>query len=302
MARLALLAVALFAAACCCARADEIGFSLQQQYNQTTISDLQCDTLQGFFSITVFNGFTEDRIFYAQGQTSGVGTPLNAVPTQLTIPARTAQTLFLYGPSTGAMGTRSIVGRQSLVQVFMVDFNANSAQLIGNQMPVCGGNFSSPCNCAWYQIPCMLDGCSPENYAFFWIVVDLTIALILSILGLVFMAHINNVFGGMIKHFRSQTSHVSSIDEVHYNRYQDMSLDQLRAERDALGQELGQQQYTEEIHRKEEDYDRSHRNSSAAYSDDGPVQEGTPMLPMYSHPSASASTSLYRRFAQHPPR
>lgn len=295
MARLALLAVALLAAACCCARGEEIGFSLQQQYTQTTISDITCNTLQGFFQISVFNGFTEDRIFYAQGQSSGVGTSLNASPAQVTIPARTVGTLFLYGPSTGAMGTRSIVGKTSLVQVFMVDFNANSAELIGNQLPVCGGNFSSPCNCQWYNIPCMLDGCSPEYYAFFWIIVDLIIVLILCILGLVFMAHINNVFGGMIKHFRAHKSNVATIEETHYNRYQNMSLDQLRAERDQLGQELGQQHYTEQLHSIEENYDKLNpRMSAAGYSDDGPLlQEGTEMLPMYSQ---SSSTSLYRRF------
>lgn len=216
--------VVLLAVLCCCARGQVVTISLPQQTTDTKVGLIVCDTVQGFFTITVFNGFTEDRNFYAQGQTSGVGQGLTATPGVVSIPARTSGNLFLYGPSTGAQGQRSIVGRSSLLQVYMMgtpgDPSNPGTSLVGSNREVCGGNFSNQCDCGFANLPCMLDDCSPETFAMFWIYLCLAFVIIVTIIGWFFISNFEVVLGSLFDHFHSKMStNVQSPDQTYEAKY-----------------------------------------------------------------------------------
>ncbi len=260
----------------CCARGQLVGISLQQQVADTHIGTLSCDTIQGFFTISMFNGFTEDRNFFALGQTSGVGQVLTATPLVVTIPARTSGELFLYGPSTSGQGTRSIVGRQTHIQIFMMDPDAQSNQLVGNEVQVCGGNFSNQCDCGFWNIPCMLDDCSPETFAFFWICLDAGIALIVSLIGLFFASDAGVRIGKMFHHFHATMTKNQKTPDQSYEAHYRAELKSGRMTYDQANEEMamlkGRVESPEALNRIHELEDMAKRQammaSNAAYEDE----------------------------------
>lgn len=266
----------LLALACCCVRGQLVGISLQQQVADTHITLITCDTIQGFFTISMFNGYTEDRNFFALGQTSGVGQALTATPLVVTIPARTSADLFLYGPSTSGQGTRSVVGRQTHMQVFMMDPDAQTNVMVGNELQVCGGNFSNQCGCGFWNIPCMLDDCSPETFAFFWICLDAGIALIVWLIGAFFISNSDVWLGKLFHHFHAKmSSNVPSTDqsyEAHYEAelksgrmsYDDANQRMLMLKSRVESPEAQQRVHElEDLHRREQML-----NAGASYEDD----------------------------------
>lgn len=272
--------VLLLAALACAAGAQQVGFTLQTQYEDTKISNISCDTVQGFLTVTIFNGFTETREFYVSGQSNGVAAPLDPVPTSTMINGRTTGQLFLYGPSTGAQSSRGIVGVRSQVNAFMVDPLATSGvSLIGSKFFVCGGNYSSHCSCGFFHYFCQIDECSPDRFAWFWMVNDFFIILIVSVIGL-FMVYNGSTARMRVNdhHAANMTRNVPTPDQLAEARFKermhskDMSIDDLRALRAELQQRVRGAEHQHGLSLALAEVESA---AAASQYDTSPDQEGT---------------------------
>jgi len=164
--------------------AQNVGYTVTQQIADTVISNITCDQNSGYFTITIFNGYsdTSDKTFFVSGQTDGVGSPLVPNPLQVTIDSRQYGTLYLYGPTNTGAGSRTIVGARSVITAWIVDYETTDAPATPFQTvnTVCG-NATGPCNCGFFRLGCQLSGgCGPENYAFFWLVIVMLPATVLN--------------------------------------------------------------------------------------------------------------------------
>lgn len=228
------------------ANAQTIGLTLQQQTEDTKIANVTCNELEGFFTVTIYNGFVEDRTFYLTGQSDGVGEPLNPTPLQLTILGRTSGNLFLYGPSTGAQGSRSIVGVRSQITAWMVDYASNNpAAIVGEVTRVCGDSYASPCHCSFFNVFCWIDDCSPERSAFFWMFIDFIVAAGVSLIGALGLVNHGAFFSAIVSHFVTNVGNVPTDEEqeekrvLHDMHQKKMSLDDLEREAAELEADVG---------------------------------------------------------------
>lgn len=285
MTRVAHALLALVFVAALGADAQLVGISLVQQSADTKVVNITCDEVQGFFTVTFFNGFTDTRTFYLQGQTDGVGSPLNPIPTQWPVPPRTQYQLYLFGPNTGSQGTRSIVGKRSHITTLMVDPLSSLPQIIndGSQNIVCGDSFSSPCNCSACNVFCQLDDCSPETYACFWFILCLLIASLTSCFCLLPHAAKKISWGNKMDHMSARmnttmpTKEESSENALRAKyRKGEISEDQIRANRADLERQL-QSPDAQNILRREIDiaHDYGAMSSGAFNEDDELVSDGT---------------------------
>ncbi len=280
-----MLLALLVAAAACGVRAQQVGFTLKTQSEDTMISNISCDTVQGFLTVTIFNGFTEDREFYVKGFSDGVGEPLDPVPSSIVLAGRTSGQLFLFGPSTGAQGSRGIVGVRSQVTGYMVDPDATTGiSIIGTKFYVCGGNFSNPCDCGFFNYFCQIDDCSPDKFAWFWMVTDFLIALIVSIFGLLMIYNGSSFQMRVNSHFASHvTRNVATPDqlsEMRFNdglRRQDMTMEDLRAQRDELRARVQGPEHQQSLRHATEEAAAAEKLGAGASYDDG-LREGARAL------------------------
>lgn len=263
-----------------CVGAQTIGLTLQKQTADTKIVNVTCNELEGVFSVTVYNGFVDDRTFYVSGQSSGVDAQLNPQPTSKTVLGRTSATLFLYGPSTGAQGTRSIVGVKSQITAWMVDPTSNNpAAIIGDIHTVCGNSYSSPCHCEFFNLACWMDDCSPEKSAFFWMFIDFVTALGVSFIGGLAMVNHSAFFNAMVSHFVKNVSSVPTDDELEEKKVlndlhsKNMTNDDLEREAMELENEVNSPKNAQ-IMLREAMIKEPHGGSASRY--DEPEQEGTP--------------------------
>jgi len=284
----ALLAL-LIAVSICGVRTQLVGFTPQTQYDDTKISNISCDTVQGYLLVTIFNGFTETREFYVSGQSDGVDAPLDPVPTSTEINGRTSGQLTLFGPSSGAQGSRSIVGVRSKVTAFMVDPLAISGvSVIGHKFYVCGNNYSSPCDCGFFNYFCQIDDCSPDQFAWFWMVNDFLIALIVSIFGLLMIWQGSTWQMRVNDHFASNiTEKVPTQDNLSEQRFSDtlkrgdMTVDDLRSLRDELRARVHDASHMQGLRMADEEAQAAEKLGNAKY-DQEVVHEGMSSVPQCS--------------------
>jgi hypothetical protein len=262
--------------------AQTIGLTLQTQVADTKIANVSCNELEGFFTVTIYNGFVEDRTFYLTGQSDGVGVPLNPQPTSKNILGRTSANLFLYGPSTGAQGTRAIVGVKSQITAWMVDYTSNNpAVIIGDIHTVCGNSYASPCKCSFFNLGCWMDDCSPERSAFFWVFIDTIVTLGVSFIGGLALLNHGVFFNALVSHFVSRVGSVPTEEELeeqrvmHDLRSKNMTNDDLETEIAQLDAELSSPK-SDQIRLREAMAAEGHQNSDARY--DEPTQEGIEMM------------------------
>jgi hypothetical protein len=162
----------------------DVGYTLFQQQADTVISDIICDMNSGYFTMTIYNGYVEEKVFYLEGQTDGVGSPLFPLPLQTTIPPRQYGSLFLYGPTNTGAGSRTIVGARSIISAWIVNYdNPTPASMFSSISTVCG-NATGPCQCGFFEIGCQWSGgCGVEDYYMFWFFLSIGVFLVFAVLG-----------------------------------------------------------------------------------------------------------------------